>query len=641
MPFRKSHDTSIPKSVESATKREQIRLLYDSTLPAVAAIIIAVCFLIYLFKSSLLPVVLYGWAGYMLIVVIVRSLVYWAFNRAKEKQTKTLWGNLAILMAGLTGFGWGICSFLFFPSLSSEQQLLLILVIVAYTAGALTTTFPVPAALLSLLLPAVTPLVYFIFSLGGKLAFSIGSMLIFFLFFINIAAIRLRRLLTVSLRLRFTNEELVRHLQTEQEKSEHLNASLALEVEEKKQAAEKLVAARIESEQANMAKTQFLANMSHDIRTPMNGIIGMTGLILDTELSPKQRHFLNNIKTSSVGLLGLLNDILDFSKIEANQLIIDKHDFNFFKMLDNIESTLRYSATEKGLDFKLPERDDSIPVYVKGDELRLRQILLNLIGNAIKFTLHGSVTLKISAKKQNENALQLHFEVRDTGIGIPVEKQKEIFNSFYQADSSTTREFGGSGLGLAISRQLVERMGGKLWLESEAGKGSTFHFVIVLAPGKKDSIPQSDAVTKPRKKLRILLADDNQLNREVAQLILENDEHIVTTAENGLQVLQQMEKGTFDLILMDIQMPTMDGLTACSIIRESEKGNDLSSYSLPADFNQRILHNCRGKHIPIIAMTANAMEGDKQKCLSAGMDNYLTKPFDPAQVYQVIAECIS
>lgn len=640
-PFSEAKDGSISKSIESSIYAENIRLVYDSTLSAVAAIVIAVSFLIYLFNDSLPPYIIYGWTGYMLMVVFVRLIVYWAFNRVEEKQGNSLWGKLAILMAGLTGLGWGLCSLLFFPSLAFEQHLLLTLVIVAYTAGALTTTFPVPAVIFSLLLPAVAPLVYLIFSLGGKLTFSIGSMLIFFLLFISFAARRLRRLLTVSLQLRFENEALVGHLQREKEKSEKLNASLLLEVQERKQSAEKLVTARMEAEQASMAKTQFLANMSHDIRTPMNGIIGMTGLILDTELSPKQRKFLNNIKISSDGLLGLLNDILDFSKIEAEQLLIVEHDFNFLKMLANIQSTMMYNATEKGLDLNFPQNDNSLPVYVKGDELRLRQILLNLIGNAIKFTPHGAVTLMVSAKEQSEATIQLHFEVCDTGIGIPAEKQNNIFASFSQADSSTTREFGGSGLGLTISRQLAGMMGGEIWLESQVGKGSNFHFTIVMAPGKKDNIPQPGAATKPRKILHILLADDNLLNRELAQLILEKDQHTVITAENGLQTLQRMEAETFDLILMDVQMPTMDGLTACAIIRESEKESDLSSYSLPAGLKERLLQNCRGKHIPIIAMTANAMEGDRQKCLDAGMDNYLTKPFDPVQMHQVIAECFS
>ncbi len=639
--FSNAKDGSISKSIESSIYVENIRLVYDSTLSAIAAILISVGFLVYLFNDSLPPYIVYGWAGYMLMVVLVRLLVYWSYKRVQEKQGDALWGKLAILTAGLTGLGWGGCSLLFFPSLAFEQHLLLILVIVAYTAGALTTTFPVPAVLLSLLLPAVAPLVYLIFSLENKLTFSIGSMLIFFLLFISFAARRLRRLLTISLQLRFENEALVQHLQREKKKSEKLNASLLQEVEERKRSAEKLVAARIEAEQANKAKTQFLANMSHDIRTPMNGIIGMTGLILDTELSPTQRKFLNNIKISSDGLLGLLNDILDFSKIEAGQLLIVEHDFNFLTMLANIQSTMMYNATEKVLELNFPQNDDSLPVYVKGDELRLRQILLNLIGNAIKFTPHGSVTLRVSVEKQSENSIQLHFEVRDTGIGISAEKHKKIFASFSQADSSTTREFGGSGLGLAICRQLVGMMGGKIWLESELGKGTIFHFTIVLAPGRKDNIPQPGTDIMPRKNLHILLADDNLLNRELAQLILEKDEHIVITAENGLQVLQRMETDTFDLILMDVQMPIMDGLTTCAIIRESEREGDLSSYTLSAYLKERLLQNCRGKHIPIIAMTANAMEGDRQKCLNAGMDNYITKPFDPIQVHQVIAESFS
>lgn len=634
-------DSSFSKKIQSSIYAENIRLVYDSTLSAVAAIVVAVGFLTYLFQESLPLSILYGWVGYMLTVVIVRSLVYWAFNRFEERQSNALWEKLAIFMAGLTGLGWGVGSLLFFPSLILEQQLLLTIVIVAYSAGALTSTFPVPPALFSLLLPAVSPLVYLTFSMGGKFAFPIGSMLTFFLIFISFAARRLHRLLTVSLQLRFENEALVGHLQTEKEKSEKLNASLLLEVEERKKSAEKLIVARMEAEQASMAKTQFLANMSHDIRTPMNGIIGMTGLILDTELSPEQRKFLNNIKISSDGLLGLLNDILDFSKIDAEQLLIVELDFNFLKMLENVESTMMYSATEKGLELIFPTNVDSLPIYVKGDELRLRQILLNLIGNAIKFTRYGSVTLNVSVVQQSEDSIQLHFEVCDTGMGIPAEKHNDIFASFSQADSSITREFGGSGLGLAISRQLVKMMGGEIWLESQVGKGSRFHFIIAMAPGNKDNIPQPNAVTTSRKNLNILIVDDNLLNRDLAQLILEQDKHSVTTAENGIQALQLLGNEPFELILMDVQMPIMDGLTACAIIRESEAEGDLLNYSLPADLKERLRQRCRGKHIPIIAMTANAMVGDRQKCLDAGMDKYLTKPFDPLQMRQVIAESLS
>ncbi len=638
--FSEEQQNPVSDNIESNVYAKCIRLIYDSTISAVGAILTATGFLTYLLNDFIPATILYGWAVYMSLLVIVRFIIYQLFCRIDEQQRGPVWGWLAIAMAGLTGIGWGSCSILFFPLLASELKLVLLLVIVAYTAGALTTMFSVPVALNAIILPSVIPLVYFIFSEGNKISFSIGAMLLFFLGFVLAAASRLRRLLAVSLKLRFENEELVGYLKKEQEKSEKLNASLLLEIEERKKSAEKLEVARKGAEQANMAKTQFLANMSHDIRTPMNVIIGMTRLILDTELTNEQQKFLENIRVSSDGLLGLLNDILDFSKIEAGQLLIANNDFNFLKMLENLESILKHNATEKGLELKFPENLDELPIYVNGDELRLRQILLNLIGNAIKFTHHGSVTIEVDAKTQAEEDIFFHFVVHDTGIGIPDEKLKEIFASFSQADSSITREFGGSGLGLTICKQLIEMMGGEIWIESEEGRGSSFHFSLTLGVGK-ENITQINGNVEIKKKLQILLADDNLLNRELAQLILENDKHSVITAENGLQALQCMADKSFDLILMDVQMPTMDGLTASAIIRQSENDGDLSGYVLPEGLEVLLRRNCTGNHIPIIAMTANAMEGDRQKCLDAGMDSYLTKPFDPVQIQTVIAECFS
>jgi signal transduction histidine kinase/AmiR/NasT family two-component response regulator len=638
--FSEKQPNPIPDNIESNVYNKCIRLIYDSTLSAVGAILTATSFLIYLLNEYIPATLLYGWAIYMCLVAVVRFFIYRIFCRIDEQKRGAVWGWLAIIMAGITGLGWGGSSILFFPLLTFDMKLVLMLVIVAYSAGALTTIFSVPIALYAIILPSVTPLIYLIYSEGNKISFSIGSMLLFFLGFVVAAAARLRRLLVVSLKLRFENEELVGYLKKEKEKSEKLNASLLLEIEERKKSAEKLEVARKEAEQANMAKTQFLANMSHDIRTPMNVIIGMTRLILDTRLTNEQQKFLENIKVSSDGLLGLLNDILDFSKIEAGQLLIANNDFNFWKMLENLQSILKHNATEKGLELNFPKNLDELPVYVYGDELRLRQILLNLIGNAIKFTHQGSVTIEVETENRANEDIFFHFVVHDTGIGIPEEKQKEIFAGFSQADSSITREFGGSGLGLTICKQLIEMMGGEIWIESEEGRGSSFHFSLTFTVGK-ESITEINGNIGIKKKLHILLADDNLLNRELAQLILENDKHSVITAENGLKALHCMAEGCFDLILMDVQMPTMDGLTASTIIRQSENDGDLSDYVLPEELEVMLRKNCTGKHIPIIAMTAHAMEGDRQKCLDSGMDNYITKPFDPVQIQMAIAECYS
>ena len=413
------------------------------------------------------------------------------------------------------------------------------------------------------------------------------------------------------------------------------------DITERKNTERKLTQAKKLAEQANKAKSSFLANMSHDIRTPMNGIIGMAQLALNSELTPEQQNFLKNIKTSANGLLSLLNDILDFSKIEAGQMLMESNDFSLPSTLDNIISMMTFTAEEKGLELTLQCDSLALPAVVKGDELRLRQILVNLIGNSIKFTEKGSVTLKVIPKNREDNQVGLHFMVIDTGIGIPAEKQETIFSSFSQVDSSTTRKFGGTGLGLTISKQLVEMMGGRIWCESAEGQGAQFHFTVVLEHGDEQKIRQhSDTISSTVKGLTILLVEDNEINRDLACMVLEQDSHQVIEAEDGLKGLEILAEQDVDLILMDVQMPIMDGLTASTIIRASENDNDLSQFALSTSLQERLVKQCKGRHVPIVAMTANAMVGDQEKCLAAGMNDYLTKPFEPAKVKAAIAGII-
>lgn len=388
------------------------------------------------------------------------------------------------------------------------------------------------------------------------------------------------------------------------------------------------------SENANIAKSQFLANMSHEIRTPMTAIIGMIHLALKAQ-DAKQRHrFLQTAQHSAESLLDLLNDILDFSKIEARQLQLNEVPFDLRHLLDTVIATVNGPARKKGLKLHLNVSDNLATAFI-GDELRLRQILLNLTGNAVKFTHSGSIRLTVNPQYDDtvEGKTGLHFIVQDTGIGIPEENLTRIFNYFEQADNSYARQYGGSGLGLAICKQLTELMNGRIWVESDVNFGSTFHVIIHLQ-ACTDKLPQTAPTTNttstPIKGLTLLVVDDNEVNRDVVKMMLENN-HKVVTAQNGMEALLVLSSQSFDVVLMDVQMPLMDGLTTTSIIRRLEKGEPVS-HNISEDLVHLLQSSLMGKHLPIVAMTAHAMSGDKEKCLTAGMDSYITKPFQPSML---------
>ena len=374
-----------------------------------------------------------------------------------------------------------------------------------------------------------------------------------------------------------------------------------------------------EAEEALYSKERFLANMSHEIRTPMNGILGMSELLASAELSSKHQSYLNSIQTSAKNLLVIINDILDFSKITAGKLDLEVIGFDLYSHLNELLSSIEYTTLQKDIFISKNIDEDLKGKVIKGDPVRLNQVLTNLLSNAIKFTDRGEVNLTCEVIRSNENYASIQFKVRDTGIGISKDKLRSVFDVFRQAYSSTTRKYGGTGLGLSICKQLVELHGGNIWVESDLGQGASFYVEITYALGDKSDLPKDEVgETIELDGIKVLLVEDQEINQVYATSILEEKGASVDIAKNGLESIEKLTVNEYDVVLMDMQMPVMGGVEAIQVIR-----NDMF------------------QDVPIIAVTANALKGDSEKYIKAGMNEYIAKPFESSELVAKISKVLN
>ena len=604
-----------------------IRLITGSGFSNVAGIAMAIIWVGLIWKD--LPhEVLTVWLGVMILLFIYRSAVHYFKLYSVESKLpldKFIVRRWYLVSVFLTGAGWGITSTLMFP-FNDLHQIVLAFILVGVSASGVSYS-SVAWVYYGYVGCVLLPLMIRFFYIGGEIYYALSAMTGFFLGVMIMAVHRMYKSSTAELELSYKNEALIGGLTKASASLERLNDDLKDEIDHGKKIEAELKAAKENAEKMSQAKGEFLANMSHEIRTPMNGVIGTLQLLEDTTLNSEQKEFVVIAHKSADALLAILNDILDLSKIEAGKLNFENINFNLNQIINDIVTLYSLKSEQQGV-MLVQKIDQSLPTSLLGDPTRIRQVIVNLVSNALKFTDQGEVKINVEVVKFDTdiNSIEVKISVSDTGIGIPVKAQQTLFNAFTQADGSTTRKYGGTGLGLAIVSQLVDMMGGILGVDSVEGEGSQFWFIVSFQCG--DEKPENRPVLSSETgsvplDAKILLVEDNPINQMVAQKMLEKVGLKPKLANNGVEAVQLLNEQTFDLVLMDCQMPEMDGFDATREIRKlAIKATDQNL-------------------IPVVAMTANVMSGDRERCLEVGMDDYIGKPVQRDQLESVLRKWLA